>query len=227
LSNKTLSLSGSDTLDKALQQLVTSNTAQLSTCIVEDMNRLRQRYAYPAFAFSVKGSTPAWFARANECSWTGLLCNADKKVNNIYLVSQELQGSIPADVGLLTALTMFDLGFNQLFGSLPSSIGLWTGLKYFSVYSNQLKGSLPSSIGAWTGLTYFAVHINQLTSTVPTELSKWTSIQEAFFHNNMFNGTMPKMGGQYFCPKAGTRGFLSADCKPPAKIQCGCCNDCR
>jgi Leucine rich repeat N-terminal domain len=201
LSKKTLSLSGNDSLDPALKQLVASNNETLSTCLAADQSRLNQRFAYLAFMFSTNGkNSPSWFSNSNECSWTGITCTGN-------------------------TLTKLDLSFKGLAGTIPDDVGLWTGLTYFNVLSNQLIGSLPSSIGLWTGLTYFNVIINQLTGTVPKEVANWTStkLNQAYFTSNMFNGTMPAIGNN-FCPTAKPGVNLWADCK--SEIVCGCCNYC-
>jgi hypothetical protein len=171
LSGQTLSLTGTTPLDLALQQLVASNAligVQLSTCFSEDMDRLRQRFAYLALMYSTgKGLSTNWFTNPNECQWFGVSCVGGSTVSQLVLSRRSLLGTIPADVGL------------------------WTGLTHISVTSNQLVGSLPSSIGLWTGLTFFDVADNQLTGTVPQEVSQWTFIQVAYFQRNMFSGTMP------------------------------------
>jgi PT repeat len=228
LSSKTLSLSGNNSLDLALKQLVASNNETLSTCLAADQKRLNQRFAYLAFMFSTNGKdkVPSWFAKTDECDWTGVTCSHSTvtklDLHGDFLKSKFLKGTIPDDVGLLTGLDAFAVYENQLAGSLPSSIGLWTALLYFGAFTNQLTGSLPSSIGLWTSLSYFDVSINQLTGTVPKDVANWTSIQYAYFRSNNFNGTMPAIGNN-FCPKKGTGFALWADC---GEIQCGCCNLC-
>jgi hypothetical protein len=228
LSNKSLSLSGNTSLDRALQNLIASNNktgVQLSTCNPADKYRLRQRFAYFALVFSGgKDLVTDWYADPNECQWKGIFCNANKTVNRLNLIGQGLAGIFPDDVGLWTGLQYLDVGLNQLGGTLPSSIGAWTGLVYFDASDNQLVGSLPSSIGAWTGLTNFIVYKNQLTGTVPKEVSNWASIKLAYLYSNKFNGTMPVIGID-FCPRTNTlrKYVLYADC---TEIVCSCCNFC-
>jgi Leucine rich repeat N-terminal domain len=227
LSGRPLTLTGATPLDLALKQLVESNNGALSTCLTEDANRLRQRYAYLAWVFSAgKGNFKSWFDAANECSWTGITCSGST-VTALDHSGQVLTGTIPADVGLWTSLISFDVGGNQLMGSLPSSIGKWTSLTLFIVSSNSLKGSLPSSIGLWTSISLFSVSNNQLTGNVPNEVSGWKSIFGAYFYNNLFGGTMPGINVGNFCPRKNTNtGYLFADCKAPAKIVCDCCSRC-
>jgi hypothetical protein len=203
LSGQTLSLTGTTPLDLALQQLVASNAmagVQLSTCLSGDMDRLRQRFAYLALMYSTgKGSSADWFANPNECQWLGVSCVGGSTVSQLGISRRSLLGTIPADVGL------------------------WTGLTHFNVGGNQLVGSLPSSIGLWTSLKFFQVAINQLVGTVPQAVSQWTSIQTAKFERNMFSGTMPMIGSN-FCPGVTELGSLTANCI--SQIACTCCSRC-
>jgi hypothetical protein len=226
LSNQTLSLSGTTPLDKALQQLVTSNDdalVQLSTCFDADKKRLNQRFAYLAFAFSTGKGDTDWFTGPRECQWTGVTCNGNNEVARLNFHQTGLKGTIPDDVGLWTSLTFFGADRNDLAGSLPSSIGLWTSLLQFDVSLNFLSGSLPSTIGLWTRIFEFFVLSNQLTGSVPVDVSNWTSTKRAYIFDNMFNGTMPAFGNG-FCPKRGNGEALFADCK--SEIFCECCNQC-
>jgi hypothetical protein len=145
LSKKTLSLSGNDSLDMALKQLVASNneTLTLSTCLAADQKRLNQRFAYLAFMFSTNGQyTPSWFAKPNECDWTGITCTGN-------------------------TVTKFDLRFFGMEGTIPDDVGLWTGLTYFNMNTNQLTGTVPKEVANWTSIKYAYFHSNMLTGVMP------------------------------------------------------------
>jgi hypothetical protein len=89
LSNKTLSLSGTAPLDRALQQLVASNEmdgVQLSLRIQGDRDRLHQRFAYLALVFCAgKEEELWWFADPNECEWFGISCLDGNTVKGHHL----------------------------------------------------------------------------------------------------------------------------------------------
>jgi hypothetical protein len=143
LSNKTLSLSGNDSLDMALKQLVASNNETLSTCLAADQSRLNQRFAYLAFMFSTNGKdTPSWFAKPNECSWTGIACTG-------------------------TMVTVLDLRYKGLTGTIPDDVGLWTGLTEFFVYNNQLVGTVPKDVANWKSINYAYFDNNMLNGVMP------------------------------------------------------------
>jgi hypothetical protein len=63
-----------------------------------------------------------------------------------------LTGTIPTEIGLMTALVDFIISHNALSGHLPNQVSLLPDLEQFSVYGQQglefLTGPLPSFSGA-------------------------------------------------------------------------------
>ena len=62
----------------------------------------------------------------------------------------QLSGTLPAELGALTALTDFDFAHNNapISGTLPSQLGLMVGLTAsFSVYENGgISGTIPTQV---------------------------------------------------------------------------------
>jgi hypothetical protein len=175
--------------------------------------RIRQRYALltlwfqQAYTNTTWSNGDGWLVNANECgnSWYGIRCESNNLggtvgmqnvVTEVNFYNNNMQGTIPADLGLLTALTTFNVGVNVLAGTLPASIGQWTALTSFRVRNNALTGTLPASIG------------------------NWSLIRFAYFNFNQFTGTMP----DGICPYIQNVGGLEADCV--SEITCSCCTRC-
>eukprot|EP00957_Ditylum_brightwellii_P030313 2295876-Ditylum_brightwellii.AAC.1 len=55
-----------------------------------------------------------------HCNWSGITCTDDGYVDGIGLDFNQLTGSIPSEVGLLSYLRHLYLKNNQLTGSIPS-----------------------------------------------------------------------------------------------------------
>ena len=64
----------------------------------------------------------------------------------VNLSSNELTGSIPSEIGILTNLTSLNLSGNELTGSIPPEIGNLTNLTYLNLSYNQFTGVIPESI---------------------------------------------------------------------------------
>jgi hypothetical protein len=177
--------------------------------------RIRQRYALLTLWFQQAFTNTSWtngngWLNGNECgnSWRGIICTSinlggtlgtQNVVTEVYLFNNNMKGTIPADLGILTALTSFDFSNN-----------------------NALTGTLPASIGQWTTLTDFRVNGNALTRTIPASIGNWSQIQFALFHFNQITGTMPNGICPFINPANGER--LLADCA--SKITCTCCTLC-
>jgi Leucine-rich repeat (LRR) protein len=246
LSNRTIASNGPTPEDRALNYLIykdtTFNKSQLLTLNSTMTNmvqfRIRQRYALltlwfqQAFYEKKWYSISGWLVNANECdNWYGIDCTSislggavgiQDVVTAVDLNFNDVKGTIPADLGLLTSLTRFDVNFNVLTGTLPASIGQWTALTSFNVYYNALNGTLPASIGQLTALTYFNVNNNALSGTIPASIGNWSQIQYAYFDANQFTGIMPNGICPYINETYGD--VLQADCY--SEINCTCCTYC-
>jgi hypothetical protein len=146
LSGRVLSLSGTTPEDKAMQWLASNDPLKLTPCTEVDKFRLRQRFALLTFGFQelengqLIATAKKWFIRSNdECQWDlGIICGTPTRTRVDYMVPSS-GGTLPADYGLLSSLTMF-LGSNRFLGStLPSSI-MWTNLTQF-LASSSLEGT--------------------------------------------------------------------------------------
>jgi hypothetical protein len=118
--------------DRALNHLIVNDTtfnfSQLLTLNSMMTNmvqfRIRQRYALltlwfqQAFTGTTWNSGDGWLVNANECdNWVGIDCTymsvegtvgMQNIVTTVNLLGNIVKGSIPADLGLLTALTYID-----------------------------------------------------------------------------------------------------------------------
>ena len=59
-----------------------------------------------------------WMTMKHECSWYGVNCNMMRTIVELDLAYIEMEGLIPRELGLLTAITDIDLHGNDLQGKL-------------------------------------------------------------------------------------------------------------
>jgi len=91
---------------------------------------------------------------------------------------QELTGTIPTEIGLLTNLTA--LAFWEpvrgkgLIGTIPTEIGKLTSLKELHLDGNHLTGTIPSEIALIAGLSILHLEDNKLSGSLPSELESMT-----------------------------------------------------
>jgi len=89
----------------ALRWLQSSVNAQISTD-----DQLLQRYALASLFYATGGSqwknTSSWLSEENECSWyttsnAAMVCDSSGRISEINLESNNLQGFLPMEIGLL------------------------------------------------------------------------------------------------------------------------------
>jgi Leucine-rich repeat (LRR) protein len=78
------------------------------------------------------------------------------------------------------------LNDNQLSGTLPPELGLLTRLELIYLDNNQFSGALPAEFGRLTGLHSLCVEHNQLTGTIPAELGQCTNLSRFFLITTNF-----------------------------------------
>jgi flagellar basal body-associated protein FliL len=174
LSGATLTSSssaGATNEDLAVGWLLDQDPLQLDLSSATSKFRLEQRFALAALFFG----PAAWlvtlnWGTENECNWYGITCDfTTGAVTQISLASNNIHGSIPPDLGLLTSMTSLSLSTNALTGTLPESIGRLSSLQTLDLTSNSLTGPIPSSIGTLS-LVVASFALNLFTGTVPSTL---------------------------------------------------------
>jgi hypothetical protein len=132
-------------------------------------------------------------AVGTECAWYGITCSAgDVNVIRINLAGNNLVGNLPTTLNQLSALQLFDVGFNQLTGAIPPLTGL-TALQSFNLRFNQLNGAIPALTGL-SALSIFTVDNNQLTGAIPA-LIGLSALDFFYAYNNQLTGAIPALTG--------------------------------
>ena len=159
---------------------------------------------------------------ANNSSQTNnsSACDMDGHYTTLVLSSNNLDGILPPEIGILTKLRLLDLSANDaLQGDLPSEIGLLTDLQrlsadrnaHWSIPSelgmlpkietiylehNPFLGSIPTELGLATALRSLSLQRSGLTGYLPTELYQLTKLQELHVQNilGLTGGTLEGIG---------------------------------
>lgn len=175
----------------------------------EDESRFIQRYVMAVFYYSLGG--PEWKKQANflgmedECSWSmespidntkdmytfGITCNAYSRAETIMMPDNNLVGSLPSELGLLTALDLVALNHNQISGSIPDAYQSLKYLEGFELQYNKLTGTLPSFLGDdMKQLRVLSLSNNKLQGQLPSSMSKMKHLTTLALDDNKFSGDM-------------------------------------
>lgn len=131
-----------------------------------------------------------WLSDTTPCLWFGLTCE-NGRVVSLDLANNNLTGSIPAEIGNLTALRYLGLNVNNLSGEIPTTIGNLTNLDYLYLSVNQLSGPIPAEIGNITTLRAIWLADNQLTGPIPASLGNLPLLFQLLLTDNNLSGPLP------------------------------------
>ncbi len=149
--------------------------------------------------------TNTWDLSQPVSTWYGVTLNANGCVTNLELNNNNLNGSMPAELGALTEVEWLELDGNNLSGNIPPELGNLSNLIWLSLHTNNLTGGLPASLGNLINLEVLSVTNNQLTGcyvgleSLCPELPSWAN--QHISDGNYFN-----VPWEYFC--------ATGDCAP-------------
>jgi len=137
---------------------------------------------------------------------------------HLWLRENNLRGSIPTELYLLSSLRSISVHANALQGPICSHIALLTNLEAISLGVNDLTSSIPAEIGLLGNLTGLFLLANQLTGSVsalqllvyifpgtfltccvlkiPNELFKLDKLESLALDFNMLSSSIPSEIGQ-------------------------------
>ena len=153
------------------------------------------RAALAAFYHAAGG--PDWINNRNWLSdeplgtWNGVSTNAAGRVTALSLIENNLDGSIPRELGNLSNLEALILVDNQLSGSIPPELGQLSNLEGLGLSSNQLTGTIPPQLGKLSNLEGLGLGSNQLTGTIPPELGNLFALEFLWLYGNQLTGSIP------------------------------------
>lgn len=86
---------------------------------------------------------------------------------------------------------------NNLNGTIPSELGLLTELEYLGLRLGALRGVIPDALRRLTKLTHLSLYNNALSGALPEWFGELGQLQELALGNNMLEGTLPQVLGRF------------------------------
>ena len=130
--------------------------------------------------------------QGTECGWYGISCNFSMdRVQWVQINRNNLNGSIPPEIGNLTKLESLDLFGNQLAGSIPMELGDLDELVQLGLEQNQLSGSIPPEVANMNSLERLYLGENELNGVIPPEIGNLTNLTHLSLHKNQLSGSIP------------------------------------
>ncbi|MCC6286880.1 MAG: T9SS type A sorting domain-containing protein [Chitinophagaceae bacterium] len=127
--------------------------------------------------------------------WNGITVTGNR-VTNIYLVNNNLKGTLPSSIGDLSAITGIYLSNNKLEGSIPESVYTLSALQYFYLNNNQITGEISTKVGDLQMMIELVLDHNKLTGQLPVSLGRMARMTDLILSNNQLSGVIPKELGR-------------------------------
>ena len=137
-----------------------------------------------------------WLSEAPLGDWYGVRINTEGLVTQVDLDKNNLQGTIPSEIGQLNTLVNLSLENNQLSGTLPIDLGQLKTLTRLALASNQFNGSIPTGIGELTNLGVLGLQNNQFTGSIPHVLGQLSNLTWLSLGGNQLSGAIPAAFGR-------------------------------
>jgi gliding motility-associated-like protein len=132
-----------------------------------------------------------WNTTAPVSSWFGVTVTGNS-VTGITLTANNLNGTIPVEIGNLTNLITLRIQNEALLtGTIPTTVGNLINLDYLSIDYSGVSGNIPSEIGNLTNLTFLSLFENILTGSIPPELGNLVNLTTLTLSNNPITGNIP------------------------------------
>jgi Leucine-rich repeat (LRR) protein len=126
----------------------------------------------------------------SEGTWFGITVSGDHVIE-ISLYYNNLNGSLPPELGSLSNLESLYLADIQLSGIIPSQLGNLSSLEVLYLSSDQLSGSIPSGLGNLGNLRSLYLYGSQLSGSIPFELGNLNNLEELYLTYTRLSGSIP------------------------------------
>lgn len=133
-----------------------------------------------------------WTNKANWLSgpvntWYGVTVKSNR-VTGLSITSNNMVGTLPSELGDLTAIIGLLLSHNQISGTVPASLSNLKEMETLQISYNNLTGTIPTSLESLEKLRYLDLEHNTLTGSIPPGLKIANAIA---LGNNQLSGTVP------------------------------------
>ena len=132
-----------------------------------------------------------WLSDAALSDWHGITTDDEGRVTEIYLIGNNLEGEIPAELGRLSHLEGLYLARNELSGSIPPELGDLYNLEVLMLFDNDLTGAIPYQFGNLESLEVMHLSRNQLSGRIPTQLGNLENLRRLHLTVNDLSGSIP------------------------------------
>ena len=124
---------------------------------------------------------------------TGRIECTDSHITTISLTSNNMQGTLPEEIGQFSHLATLEAYTNAIQGTLPSALGELSALEILALESNALTGTLPTNLARLEKLEIMDIEVNHLTGSIPSSFTTMAALRRIDLLNNQLSGLLPPL----------------------------------
>ena len=134
-----------------------------------------------------------WSVNVPIEDWEGVgVGGSTKRVVHLVLDQKGLSGRIPAELGMLSQLSLLQLTDNELQGTIPPELGRLGKLELLILAENDIGGEIPVELDGLANLSHMSLSGNDLSGEIPLELSSLTNLRSLYLDDNRLSGGIPE-----------------------------------
>ncbi|CAB9510715.1 Leucine Rich Repeat [Seminavis robusta] len=144
-------------------------------------------------------------------------CSNDGFYQHLWLDQNNLLGSIPKELFMLTTLQTISMGWNQLGGTISNHIGKLTALEGLFLQRMRLSGTIPTGISLLTNLVVLGLSSNNLEGEIPSDFWKLANLRDVSLRRLQLKGTLSTEIGalsklrEFFVAESGLSGTFPTE----------------
>lgn len=169
------------------------------------VERIRQRFAMALMYCEFNGDNwlqgDLWVSDLHECDWYTMIgvdpCSRFEEYQIIRNYGQQMRGTLPPEISMLSTLWEITLSDNLLSGTIPTDFIKLSELDTFSLSFNLFKGTIPEFVWQFEDMVYLDLAYNFFTGTIPNNVYLTeSSLRTLFLENNDISGSIPSDFGR-------------------------------
>ncbi len=124
-------------------------------------------------------------------TWHGIEID-NCRVKRVNLINNNMTGSVPPEIGDLSAMEFLLLRDNNIGGSIPPELGNCRACTFIDISNNVITGAIPPELSQLRHLKELIIENCELTGTIPPEIGNLEKLEHLSFDSNNLEGKVPR-----------------------------------